>query len=198
MPGKIYTMAIVALSAGMATLGVEAAARHTEPDAQAILKDAKGAEVGELRIDEKSGHPELTIDALGLPPGFHGFHIHTKGVCDPRSKDPATGSPFFSAGPHFSLQPSKHPNHSGDLPDLLIGADGKGKATIKTDRFQVTQLLDHDGSAIVIHALPDNMANIPRRFSHEGGGTGPDAESLKTGDSGTRLACGVITKHKSS
>jgi superoxide dismutase, Cu-Zn family len=198
MPGKIYTLAIVALSAGMATLGVEAAARHTDPSARATIKDTKGATVGELRIDEDNGHPKLTIDALALPPGFHGFHIHTKGVCDPRSKDPATGSPFFSAGPHFDRRPSKHPNHSGDLPDLLIGSDGKGRAMVETDRFKVAQLLDRDGSAIVIHALPDNMANIPHRFSHEGGGTGPDAESLKTGDSGARIACGVITRRGAS
>jgi Cu-Zn family superoxide dismutase len=196
MPGKIYTLAIVALSAGMATLGVEAAT--TDPSARAIIKDTKGANVGELRIDEDNGHPKLTITALGLPPGFHGFHIHAKGVCDPRSKDPATGGPFFSAGPHFNLHRNRHPNHSGDLPDLLIGSDGKGGATIEADRFQVNQLFDRDGSAIVIHALPDNKANIPKRFSHEGGGTGPDAESLKAGDSGARIACGVITKRGAS
>jgi Cu-Zn family superoxide dismutase len=198
MPGRIHMLAIVAVGAGMATLGVAAAGKAMltwpGPYAGAVIKDTKGRTVGDLRIDEAGGRPKVTVTATGLAAGYHGFHVHMKGVCDPKSTDPATGSPFFSAGPHFSLRPAAHPNHAGDLPDLLIGADGKGSATFDTDRFQIKQLLDRDGSAVVIHALPDNKANIPSRFTHAGGGTGPDAETLKAGDSGARIACGVITR----
>jgi Cu-Zn family superoxide dismutase len=133
------------------------------------------------------------VVAKDLAPGYHGFHIHSVGVCDPTSKDPATGSPFFSAGSHFALNPGDHPDHSGDLPDLLVGQDRTGSAFMVTDRFSVTQLLDKDGSAVIAHALPDNQANIPDRYNHHGQKS-PDDATLKTGDSGGRLACGVIKK----
>lgn len=197
MPDRIHMVAIVAVGAGMATLGIAAVGEALLADvsAGAVIKDTKGRSVGELHIEnDDNGRLKVTVTAMDLPAGYHGFHVHAKGVCDPTSTDPATGSPFFSAGPHFSLHPSSHPNHSGDMPDLLIDADGKGSASFETDRFHVRQLLDGDGSAIIIHALPDNQANIPPRFAHAGGGTGPDAETLKTGDSGARIACGVITK----
>ncbi|MEV4248338.1 superoxide dismutase family protein [Streptosporangium canum] len=162
--------------------------------ASATIKDAKGNSVGLVRIDTRdNGKSRVKVVVRGLPPGYHGFHIHNKGLCDPKSTDPATGSPFFSAGTHFDLGSNSHPDHSGDLPSLLVGKDGIGRATVVTDRFQVRQLLDGDGSSIVVHSRPDNQANIPKRYGLKNGQTGPDAETLKTGDSGIRIACGVIT-----
>ena len=55
-----------------------------------------------------------------------------------------------------------------------------------TDRFSLDELRDADGTAVMIHSGPDNFANIPPRY-----GT-PDQETLNTGDSGTRVACGVV------
>jgi Cu-Zn family superoxide dismutase len=195
MPGKYHLFTIAALAGGVATLGAMATGRtHGQPGTlvDAVIRNAEGKDVGFLRIEDQDDHmSKVTVTAHGLPPGYHGFHIHNKGVCDPRSRDPKTGSPFFSAGPHFDLDAHSHPEHSGDLPDLLVGADGTGKATAVTDRFGARQLLDGDGSAIIIHAMPDNQANIPKRYTE----TGPDAETLKTGDSGARLACGVIAEH---
>jgi superoxide dismutase, Cu-Zn family len=190
-------LVMFALGGGAAALGVAAAERMLDQPGivvGAALKNVKGRNVGTLRVEDQGDHRiRLTITARGLPPGYHGFHIHTKGVCDPKSLDPATGSPFFSAGPHFDLGRHSHPHHSGDLPPLLVTADGAGRATVVTDRFPVARLLDRDGSAIIVHALPDNQANIPNRYG-EAGRTGPDAESRKTGDSGARIACGVIAK----
>ncbi|MEU4830523.1 superoxide dismutase family protein [Streptosporangium sp. NPDC023615] len=151
----------------------------------------KGESLGALVVEEMGpGRTRLTFTVSGLTPGYHGFHVHTKGVCDATSKDPATGSPFFSAGPHFSLGPGDHPGHAGDLPDLLVGRDGEGGAIVMTDRFTVAQLLDRDGSAIIVHALADNQANVPERYAEDG----PDATTRATGDSGGRVACGVITR----
>lgn len=196
MPGKYHLLAIFALGGGATALGTAAVERVLDQPGivvGAILKTAEGKNAGSLRVEDEGRRTRLTVIARGLRPGYHGFHIHKKGVCDPRSRDPATGSPFFSAGPHFDLGEHAHPRHSGDLPPLLVAADGTGRATVDTDRFRVRQLLDRDGSAIVVHALPDNQANIPARYS-AAGRPGPDAESHKTGDSGARIACGVITK----
>jgi Cu-Zn family superoxide dismutase len=186
MAARHHLLAVAALVA----LGAGAAERLTrDAGGRAVIKDADGKNVGSLSVEEEDGRTKLTVTSQDLPPGYHGFHIHAKGVCDPRSKDPKTGSPFFSAGPHFDLASHEHPAHSGDLPDLLVTGDGKGHAEAETDRFRLNQLLDSDGSAIIIHALPDNQANIPNRYTK----SGPDAETRKTGDSGARLACGVIT-----
>lgn len=169
------------------------------PSAEAVLKDTAGKTIGSLRIDQQSyDKARLTATVDGLRPGYHGFHVHMKGVCDPKAIDPVTRSPFASAGAHFTIPPAAHGGHSGDLPNLLVAGDGTGEATVVTDRFQVGQLFDRDGSSVVVHALPDNHSNVPDRYSHPGsptGGIGPDAETLKAGDSGGRVACGVITRH---
>ncbi|MCW2901679.1 MAG: Cu/Zn superoxide dismutase-like protein [Streptosporangiaceae bacterium] len=199
MPGKIHLALVGTLGAGAAALGIAGTAKAMlgQPGAPAgaVIKSADGKTVGSLRVeDAPSGKSKITVTVAGLPAGYHGFHVHAKGICDPSSTDPATGSPFFSAGGHFNLGSGSHPAHSGDLPPLLVGADGTGSASSVTDRFRVRQLLDPDGSAIMIHARPDNQANIPDRYRQADGKTGPDAETLKTGDSGGRTACGVITR----
>jgi superoxide dismutase, Cu-Zn family len=201
MHHKIHLALAVALGAGMAMTGpvstAEALSRPystLDSSARADIKDVRGKTVGSLLVEDTGeGKSKLTVTARSLAPGYHGFHIHSVGVCDPTSKDPVTGSPFFNAGSHFTLRPGDHPDHSGDLPELMVGADGTGSAFMVTDRFSVAQLLDKDGSAVITHTLPDNQANIPDHYSHQGG-EGPDETTLKTGDSGGRVACGVITK----
>ncbi|GAA4634944.1 hypothetical protein GCM10023196_078500 [Actinoallomurus vinaceus] len=196
MPGKVHLAVVGVIGGGAVVLGASAAADamfgRAVSAAGAVIKDVSGKTVGSLRIaDDGNGRAMVTVTVNGLPAGYHGIHVHAKGVCDPKSTDPATGTPFFSAGPHFDLTSSAHPDHSGDLPDLLVNRDGSGRASFTTDRFRMAQLRDRDGSAIVIHALPDNQANIPARYRHAGG-TGPDAETRKAGDAGRRVACGVI------
>jgi Cu-Zn family superoxide dismutase len=192
MPGRIHLVVVVAMGSGAAMLGAGAVAEamlgHTATQAGAVIKNTVGRTVGTLSVQDENGRSKITVTATGLAAGYHGFHIHAKGVCDAGSTDPVTGSPFFSAGPHFNLGTGSHPNHSGDLPALLVEADGTGSASVVTDRFRVRQLLEDGGRAIIIHALPDNQSNIPARYAKA-----PDAETLKTGDSGARLACGVIT-----
>ncbi|GII86622.1 superoxide dismutase [Cu-Zn] [Sphaerisporangium siamense] len=186
---------MAALSVGAAGLAFAGTAEAMlgQPAAEAIIRNVDGASVGSLRIEHRdSSTPRITVAVRGLPAGYHGFHIHTTGVCDPRSIDPNTGSPFFSAGGHFNLGTGSHPDHSGDLPPLLVGADGTGSASFVTDRFRAKQLLDTDGSAVIVHARPDNQANIPDRYHSADDKSGPDADTLKTGDAGARLACGVI------
>jgi Cu-Zn family superoxide dismutase len=81
-----------------------------------------------------------------------------------------------------------HGAHKGDLPSVLITAEGETYSEIETDRFNVSDLLDAagDGSAVVLHAGPDNFANIPSAYGE------PNATTLATGDAGGRYACGVV------
>jgi Cu-Zn family superoxide dismutase len=115
----------------------------------------------------------------GLPPGFHGFHIHTTGECTPPD--------FMSAGGHLNLTGASHGDHAGDLPTLLVNADGSGMLAATTDRFSLSDLRDADGSAVMVHELPDNYANIPERYDPPA-----DEETRSTGDAGSRLACGEL------
>lgn len=193
----------LAAGTGTAAQATSHAPRWPWPSAEAVIRDTAGKSVGFLRIEHKLyNRSRLTISVSGLKAGYHGFHIHARGVCDPKAIDPVTRSPFASAGPHFSIHRATHSDHSGDLPNLLVAEDGTGEATVVTDRFRVGQLFDADGSSVVVHALPDNHAHIPGRYRHPAdpgdpaGDSGPDTETLTAGDSGGRVACGVITRDR--
>jgi superoxide dismutase, Cu-Zn family len=162
-----------------ATPGEHADADHDGRVAWARLKDASGRSVGHVWMRERrDGTVRLAARAFDLTPGFHGFHVHAIGRCDP----PA----FTSAGGHFNPAGAPHASHAGDLPSLLVNEDGTATLATTTDRFSIADLRDADGSAVMVHSGPDNFANIPPRY-----GT-PDQETLNTGDSGTRVACGVV------
>lgn len=109
----------------------------------------------------------VVVRALGLPPSrFLGFHIHETGACDP---DGAT--PFSSAGGHYNPQSTPHPSHAGDLPPLLTSASGVAMEAVYTDRFRPTDVI---GKAVMVHGMADDFRSQP------------------AGDSGMRIACGVI------
>jgi Cu-Zn family superoxide dismutase len=74
------------------------------------------------------------------------------------------------------------------MPVLYVTDDGKGRSEFITNRFGIGDILDADGSAVIIHANPDNYANIPTdRYEPD-----PDAMTHNTGDAGGRIVCGVI------
>lgn len=167
------------LIASLATLTVPAMASNVSADAK--LYNTAGNQVGKVRLtQEGNSNVVVQVQVHDLPPGFHGFHVHAVGECTP---------PFTSAGGHFDLDAHTHRNHSGDFPVLLVNADGTANAKFTTERFTVADLFDTDGSAIIIHANPDNYANIPTRYA-----PAPDATTLATGDAGDRIACGVVEK----
>ena len=169
----------VALPA-MRPAGMAAGAKAEEIGAKATLINAAGEAVGVATITQEEDGVAIQVEGQNLPPGFHGFHVHATGRCD--HAPPA----FASAGGHYNPRGHSHADHAADLPVLLVNADGAAQARFKTDRFALAELFDADGSAFIIHADPDNYANIPARY-----GT-PDAATLATGDAGPRIACGVI------
>lgn len=130
------------------------------------------------------GATAIWVEVQGLTPGFHGFHIHSVGTCDPSGE-----RPFASAGGHLHGEGEVHGQHMGDLPSLLANESGAVLLVTITDRFTLADLMDEDGSAVIIHAAADNFGNIPvDRYD-------PDADemTLNTGDAGGRVGCGVIT-----
>jgi Cu/Zn superoxide dismutase len=170
---------------GMATVPLEA---------RATLVDYRGVNSGTVRISAPraagvatgpADRVRITVTAHNLSPGFYGFHLHSKGACDPPS--------FESAGGHLGSGPGvNHPDLIGDLPPVLADQKGDVSATFVVERPVLDTIFDSDGAALVVHQKADNFANIPARYSSSSG-PGPDANTLATGDAGGRTLCGVIT-----
>lgn len=147
---------------------------------QAVLIDAQGANIG--RVDLRQGPTGLLIkvEASGLTPGWHGIHFHATAACE---------APFTSSGAHINHAEPKAPHgllnpagpDDGDLPNIYAGADGKVNAELFTTRARISAegpgqwLWDEDGSAIIIHANPDDHSSQP------------------IGGAGDRVACAALT-----
>lgn len=160
--------------------------------ASAVLRSPDGQDRGTAEFAQVGDKTLVTVEGTGLPPGFHGLHVHTTGVCEPDSAnptDPQERGAFLSAGGHLAGPEGAagHPEHAGDLPALYVNRDGTARLITLTDRLDRELLLDDDGSAVMIHENSDNLANIPERYAPDG----PDEETRKAGDGGSRVACGV-------
>jgi len=113
------------------------------------LRDAGNRVVGQATLTEVSGGVRIVLEASGLRPGPKGVHLHAAGKCEP----PA----FASAGDHLNPQNKPHgllnPDgpHAGDLPNITIDADGKGRLETFTERVSLgpgsASLFDDDGTA---------------------------------------------------
>jgi superoxide dismutase, Cu-Zn family len=142
------------------------------------LRDGDNRVVGQATLTEVSGGVRIVLEASGLRPGPKGVHLHAAGKCEP----PA----FASAGDHLNPQHTQHGllnpagPHAGDLPNITIEADGKGRLETFTERVSLSSgaasLFDDDGTALVIHANPDDFKTDP------------------SGNTGPRIACGIVEK----
>jgi Cu-Zn family superoxide dismutase len=164
---------------------VTAADDDEKASAEARLQNAAGEAIGRVRFLPRGSKVVVTVQVWKASPGFHGLHVHAVGDCHHEMG-------FVSAGGHYNTTSGYHGDHSGDLPPLLVNADGTAQATVVTDRFTITELFDADGSAVILHAARDNLAHIPNRYWSDAGYPGPDPVTLATGDAGSRVACGVV------
>jgi Cu-Zn family superoxide dismutase len=150
------------------------------PGARADVVDGQGRALGQVTFAEAGGRVVVEASLRGLPPGFHGFHIHATGKCEP---------PFTTAGGHLAIGDQGHPSHAGDQPVLLVLADGSTELHFATDRYRLTDLLAAEGRAVIVHAAADNYGNVPTRYA-----PAVDDNTTRTGDAGDRLGCGVIKR----
>jgi superoxide dismutase, Cu-Zn family len=184
---KTVLLVVLALAAAILTAPLYASGDSRSSSRKHVkvqLVDAGGAEAGVVRLTTQGQSVIVRAEVEGLTPGFHGFHVHSVGECV---------APFTSAGGHYNPGATGHGSHAGDMPSLLVLDDGTAQLQFATDNFTVAELFDADGTAIIVHALPDNFANIPARYQSTTEGTfGPDSATLATGDAGSRAACGVV------
>jgi Cu-Zn family superoxide dismutase len=166
------TLAALVLLSSLAGTTLAGGARH----ASATFVDATGATVGWARlVEDGTGRVHVNVHVKGLAPGLHGIHIHAVAECSP---------PFASAGGHYNPLTQQHGlenpagPHAGDLPNLVVNGAGIGHLDATTDRVTLSPgaatLFDTNGSALIIHAGPDDQLTDP------------------TGGSGARIACAVI------
>jgi superoxide dismutase, Cu-Zn family len=181
--------ASAALLGGLVALTMARPAEGDGWEAKAILSDTSGVTVGTVRFEGDQNGTIVKVVVNGVTVGldsFHGFHIHAndgKAPCDP-----TTG--FTNVGGHWNPSGVAHGHHHGDLPSVLIQADGSGDARTVTGRFEPDELA---GRAVIVHAGPDNFANIPNRYAAGNPPvTGPDSTTTATGDAGGRIACGIV------
>jgi Cu-Zn family superoxide dismutase len=176
-------LAAVCAVAGLAGMATLVAAKKPAPKTiKVVLKNGNGVPVGNASFTAITATSPVIVrvSVRRLQPGFHGFHIHAVGKCE--------GPTFMSATGHLKADGQNHGGHIGDMSSLLVKRNGTATLLLTTDRFKLADLRDADGSAVMIHAGPDNYANIPPRYAP----TGPDQMTLDTGDSGARVVCGEI------
>jgi len=178
---------LVVVAATFAFLWIWLASAGAGPDrARAVLHDLHGNVVGRVTFLESDHEAHVRVFVGGLPAGFHGFHVHVRGLCD-------AADGFASVGPHYDHAGREQP-FDGELPPLLVGANGSASSSFTTDRFTVSEV---EGMALVVHAYPDNFANVPiGNAKNEYWPNGPRAvaKTSATGNAGAPIACGVIRK----
>ena len=173
--GRVLAMlglALVALLSLAPAIGAEG------ERASGTLIDGTGKTIGAVQLEQRGGGVTVNVTLQGadvVKVGEHGIHLHAVGKCD--------GPDFTTAGGHFNPTGRKHGTrspegpHAGDLPNLVAGAQGatyQATATGVTLAAGPTSLFDADGTALVIHANPDDHMTDP------------------AGNSGPRVACAVL------
>lgn len=144
---------------------------------ESALTNGKGETIGKIMIRDGANSlvMRVTVQAGGLPPGWHGIHFHAVGDCSDTEK-------FEKSKAHVNHDQSKHgllnadgPDE-GDLPNIFAATDGSANTEVSSETSLGGEggLKDADGSALVFHAKEDDHTSQP------------------IGGAGDRVACAVI------
>jgi Cu-Zn family superoxide dismutase len=162
----------------ISALTLATAMNHASTNAVHVnIINGEGKKIGTAEFTQKANKVHILVEAENLAPGTHGIHFHAVGKCDVPD--------FTTAGAHFNPQSKQHGFHNpkgfhdGDLPNIEVGADGKVKAMITSETVTLAHgkpnsLFQPEGTSIIIHEKADDYVTDP------------------SGNSGTRIACGVI------
>jgi Cu-Zn family superoxide dismutase len=144
--------------------------------ATAMLAPTEGhATAGSVTFTQKGDKVVVTAKVNGLSPGGHGFHIHEKGDCS--APDATSAGGHFNPGGKAHGNPDSPDHHAGDMPMLHADASGNASLTAELSGLSIgSGAADIVGKSVIVHKDPDDYKTQP------------------TGNSGARLACGVITK----
>jgi len=147
------------------------------PKAVAQLEPTTGnAATGTATFEQRGTKVAIVVEVRGLRPNAeHGFHVHEKGDC--------SSGDGMSAGGHFNPKGAPHgppgagPHHAGDMPMLKADAAGVAKLAWDADELTVTDgPASVVGRGVIVHRDPDDFKTQP------------------TGNSGPRIACGVVRR----
>jgi len=167
----------IALSAFSAVLMSACATPMGGPVASADLTARSGSMVsGKVSFTEANGRLRIEAQVSGLTPGEHGFHVHEAGDCSAPDASSAKGhfNPATKAHGHYASEE----HHGGDMPNLVADASGSAKYSAEISGLTLNGPKGVVGRSVVIHADPD------------------DYKSQPAGNSGKRIACGVIDSQR--
>lgn len=169
-------MTRILLAAGLASLALAGPAQAAD-SAFAAITGPEGSPLGQVDFTELAGGVLVRATLEGLTPGSHAIHLHETGACAPDFA--AAGGHLAGAGAHHGFADAQGP-HAGDLPNLLVGADGKAAVEYLNPHITLgtaegrTPLFDADGTSVIIHEGADDYASQP------------------SGAAGGRAGCGVV------
>ena len=186
---KTPSLVLIALAMGCARQAVVTTAPTVQPPVQApapppvkidvrasaVINDVSNTTIGTATFADTPAGLLVSVSISGLGIGPHGIHLHAVGLC--------VTPGFGSAGPHFNPEGKKHGflnsdgHHAGDMPNIVSPPAGVHKAEFILEGVKLTGrggLRDDDGATIVVHGSADDYSTDP------------------AGNSGGRIACGVI------
>lgn len=173
-----FTSAIILCAGTVFLAGCNNAGKSITAEVHRTTASGSGEAIGKVTFRDTRDGLEIRTDLKGLPAGPHGFHIHERGSCEPAEKDGAMSAAEAAGGHYDPDKTGKHlgpegGGHKGDLPVLMVEADGTAKTTmnikgVKAEAFENRALMIHEGG--------DNYSDVP----------------VELGGGGKRIACGII------